>query len=439
MYGRIVFNKGICIVEYCGERLYLPLHLSRGFQIGDTIQFDEIIDTQQNLRQINQVLSKPTLQNYELKPLHPKDLTHLNTFSVDPKGSLDLDDAITITQENIYIHIPYFKLNAEDHAKAYQQQYSIYFDQLETYHLLPLHLSTKKYSLLENKLRLTWTLQFNSEMQFEQIYKAYIVNKHQLSYNQTHECIDQALQIYKKYAQPTEDIPTFEYIIQDHKLVEIVPKIRSETHKMVEYFMIQSNIAVAEYINAQNKVFPRRVHDSCKETQINTAFPQEIAQYFKIIKSPAAYYTIQNKSHAHLNVNSYTHFTSPIRRYIDQVVARILDGENFTEVELNEICTQANIQERKIEALHDEYLKTHIEEYIKTHPIQKGVITHVSEWGIHVLLMHLRTTAQLHVSKLAQNKERLIYQNGVLQGTYTFKLGDKIEIVADQLEWTFTA
>lgn len=453
MQGTIVANKGICIVEHQGKRLYLPRKLAQGFQIGHTITFEDITHTEHGLSQINQVLSEPELpitlqtpkpnqqisyllQKYQLQPV---DLTHLETFSVDPADSLDLDDAISITSEHIYVHIPYFKLNTVEDHHAYQQQYSIYFPTEQTYHLLPLKYSTNKYSLLQDQLRLTWTLQFNKQMQFIHIYKAHIINKHQLKYSDTHKCIDQALQIYQTYAEPKENIPTYKYIMQDHKLVEIVPVEHTEVHQMIEYFMIKTNCAVANYLHQKNILFPRRVHDSGKEIHVSEALPTQIAQYFKIIKSPAAYYTTQAKSHAQLNVTNYTHFTSPIRRYIDQVVSRLLDGETLTSAELSDICTQANAQERKIDAMNEEYLQMRIKEYLKTHSVQTGTIIYVSAWGIHVLLIHLRTTAQLHVSKLALNKERLKYQNQQLIGIRSFKLGDEIQIQAelnlDQLSW----
>jgi ribonuclease R len=137
-------------------------------------------------------------------------------------------------------------------------------------------------------------------------------------------------------------------------------------------------------------------------------------------------------------MDHYTHFTSPIRRYPDQIVSRILLGEKFTDEQLVEICTQANVQERKIEAMNEEYLQDRIESYLQSHPKHSGMIIHVSKWGIHVLLLHLRRTAQLHVSKLGS--EKFIYADKQLTGSsLNYRLGDevKIELKNDQWEIVF--
>jgi exoribonuclease R len=424
MKGTLVLKRGVNIVEYCGERLYLNQADAKGYQIGDTIEFDEIIhDTP--MRRVGSIIgSAPQrdnivfdgdvsqlLKKYKVVHDQPVDLTHLNTFSVDPEGSLDLDDALSMDTSRVYVHISFFQLNAHEDHSAFCQGESIYFPE-KIYHLIPLPYARGKYSLLQNKLRLTWTAEFDLDMNFKHIYLAYIINKHQLTYQHDHPVMNSFVQIYNKYgSHRTEEIPTFHYHIVDGKMESILPKDHSDKNKMVEYFMIATNRAIATYLTQKEVLFPRRVN---------------------------GYYTLDQEAHSELTVTHYTHFTSPIRRYIDQVVSRILLGESFSRQQLQEICTQSNINQQKNTAMNEEYLQKYIREHLNKNPIHTGVVSYVSQWGIHVFIPYLKITAQLHVSKLAHTDEKLIYKDDQLVGYDCFKVGTTVKLEhLDGDNWAF--
>jgi exoribonuclease R len=271
-------------------------------------------------------------------------------------------------------------------------------------------------------------------MNFINLFKAFIINKHQLAYEEANDTIDYlipAFNVYRKFFYQKERLPSYNYIFNNDKLSNIYLETQNESHELIEFFMIKTNTAIAKYLLDRNILFPRRAHDKSTKIIKNLAqFPKKIQTYFQIISSPCAYYTTANNPHTDLQLEYYTHFTSPMRRYIDQIISRLLDGEFFTKEQLDDICTKANIQEKKIDAMIDDHFTIKINEYLMSNPIHEGVITHVSTWGIHVLLIHLKQTAQIHISKLSQG-ERLVYADGYLQGNNSFKLGQTIKVRAN--------
>jgi exoribonuclease R len=423
MEGTVVLTKGLCIVEYEGERLYLSRDQAENLSVGDKVIFTTIVEDTplrqiQNitpLRTRNKISNKDEYENdsaisclfknYGFTQTDHWDLTKLQTFSIDPKGSTDLDDAISTDNNNIYVHIAYFELDDALDKQAYERQYSIYLPE-NIYHLLPIKLATRKYSLLQDKLRLTWTVQFDINMNFIGVYKAYIINKHQISYDEAHENIHYLKTVYQVYRR-------FGFIVNDSKISSIRLKEMSESYKVIEFFMVQANKAIADYLTRKNILFPRRAHD----TSINDE------------SGFSAYYTTQEKSHDALNIDNYTHFTSPIRRYVDQVISKILLGERYSKEQLDDICTRANVQEKKIDLANEACQSMLMQGYLREHSEHEGEIILVSTWGIHVSMPQIKTTAQLHISRLSIG-ERLIYENNSLKGHRGFSLGDKIKLYA---------
>lgn len=439
MLGRIVVHKGICIVEHEGERFYLDRKAAQGFQLGDTIEFEEILPAPTGQMRSIRTQSEPPEKTLDLSfpEKHPRDLTGLQTFSIDPEGSRDLDDALSIDSDRIYVHIPYFHLTEELEKHARERQFSIYYLDKRVDHLLPLKYSIQKYSLLQDQLRLTWTVEFDHQMNFLKIYKAYIINKHQWTYSQAEKLKETELQkifeIFRSCCRRRNRIPAYQYTCDNGSIVRISEEEHLESHDLIEFYMVNTNSAVAEYLSNQKILFPRRAHDPSMKPQDFSGLSQEITDTLRVISSPAAYYTVLEKNHSDLNLSNYTHFTSPIRRYIDQVISRLLDGEKFTPEALQEICTQANVQERRIEFMHEELFSKQIQSYLRNHPEHQGIITKVSAWGIHAIIPEVKARAELHVSKLKAG--RLVFEKNMLRGKKNFKIGDLIQLKYENNEW----
>jgi ribonuclease R len=216
------------------------------------------------------------------------------------------------------------------------------------------------------------------------------------------------------------------------KPIRAYTKVRTETMMMIEDFMLLANQEVARHIhqlakdNGKDAAFVYRVHDVpdpekieelalfvhalgyefetkqgvVKATDINKLLkqiegkPEENLIKVATIRSMAkAVYTTKNIGHYGLAFKYYTHFTSPIRRYPDLMVHRLLrrhlDGSSITGKEMAKY-EKLSIQstEREIEAVRAERdsIKYKQVEYMQDKIGQTfpGVITGVSDWGIYV-------------------------------------------------------
>lgn len=260
-----------------------------------------------------------------------------------------------------------------------------------------------------------------------------------------------------------------------------------ETNDLIEDFMLLANKEVSEYIERLNKKtnkinpFVYRIHDvpkkdniieletflktigyelKTKDGQINS---QEINHFLDkiqgideenliekaILKSMAkAIYSTHNIGHYGLAFKYYTHFTSPIRRYPDMMVHRLmkkyLSGEMIPETDRNKyqkLCVSSSAQELvavEAERDSDKYKYT---EYMSARIGQEfeGVISGVTEWGVYV--QETETKAEGLVSKktLKGDEYSLDPKNYRIVGKdtgKTFTLGDrvKIKLIATDLD-----
>lgn len=212
--------------------------------------------------------------------------------------------------------------------------------------------------------------------------------------------------------------------------LEIFVKERKEAHMLIEEFMLLANREVATFIAKKGKSqeipFPYRVHDVpdqeklvefqrfAKELGFNMQIdtPKQIAKSFNRLAEEAktddalhlleplairtmakAVYTTNNIGHYGLAFDYYAHFTSPIRRYADVLVHRILDANleaiyRADKGNLEAQCKHISEKERAAMAAERESVKYKQMEFMKTKVGQEfaGVITGVIEHGIFVEL-----------------------------------------------------
>ena len=211
-------------------------------------------------------------------------------------------------------------------------------------------------------------------------------------------------------------------------------KEQKESNQMIEEFMLLANRRVAEFcghrISEKGRKVPRtmvyRVHDSPSEEKLDRfrqfilrfghvfkaskgrAVAREMNKLFKQIKGTTeenavttmavrsmakAYYSTDNIGHYGLAFDSYTHFTSPIRRYPDMMVHRLLaryleGGKSADKETLEALCAQAS--EREIVAAEAERasIKYKMVEFMKERIGQEfdGHISGLTEWGVYVEL-----------------------------------------------------
>lgn len=267
-------------------------------------------------------------------------------------------------------------------------------------------------------------------------------------------------------------------IDKDGKPISVYFKESKEANKLIEEFMLLANIAVAEKIGKvkqggkKAKSFVYRVHDNPdaeklanlssiaarfgfkinsegKSTQVNKSLnrmlkdvkgrgEENMLSILAIRSMAKAIYTTDNVGHYGLAVPYYTHFTSPIRRYPDMMVHRLLQryadgGRSADRIKLEEQCKHssdmeqlsANAERASIRYKQVEYMRDRLGE------VYEGVISGVTEWGVYVELDENMCEGLVPVRDLADDYYDYDEKNYCLTGRKTHKkytLGDRVKV-----------
>ena len=258
--------------------------------------------------------------------------------------------------------------------------------------------------------------------------------------------------------------------------IGIVVKESKEAHQLIEEFMLLANRIVAENIskikiNKKALPFPYRVHDLPSDEKLtpfmafakkfghtfDTSTPEAIAESFNTmlgavrgkpeqhvleqlgIRTMAkAAYTTENIGHYGLGFEHYCHFTSPIRRYPDILVHRILQEvltENIkADKKLDEKCKHCSERERaamEAERAANKYKQV---EYMRNFLGEEfdGVISGVAAFGFWVETIEHKCEGMVSIASLAEYDEfRLVQEDYMLVGARSgrkFRMGDKVKI-----------
>ena len=259
--------------------------------------------------------------------------------------------------------------------------------------------------------------------------------------------------------------------------VNVYFKRSQDANKLIEEFMLLANKKVAEFIGKPNgkkkpKPFVYRIHDnpdqdkmgnlaeiarrfghklkiSSKASEANQSLnkmlaniknrPEENLLSTLAIRSMAkAVYTTMNIGHYGLAFDYYTHFTSPIRRYPDMMVHRLLDryidgGRAVNEAKLEDECEHCSSMEQLAANAERASIKYKQVEYLgeRLGNVYDGVISGVTEWGIYVELDENKCEGLVPIRDLADDYYEFDEKNYCLVGRSThqrYQLGDKVTI-----------
>lgn len=461
--------------------------LQEASAISDTISPDELLER----RDFRSTLT------FTIDPFDAKDFDDALSFQYLEDG--DLEIGVHIADVGHYV-----SQNSALDKEAYKRCNSVYLvDRVMP--MLPEQLSNVICSLRPHEDKLTFSVVFtmssSGKIKNTWFGKTVIHSDRRYSYEQAQEIIEglvedpngKEIQILNTLANTVRekrikdgalDIQSQElkFILGENGLPErTIVKQSKAAHKLIEEFMLLANKAVASYLSPDIKAgenYPvlYRIHDTpdpekiavlrlfCEKFGFHLALYsektvsndlnlliQEIegSPYTALIQSmivrsmAKASYATENKGHFGLHFSFYTHFTSPIRRYADLVVHRMLEEkiqQRTVRVNpaLSETCKRISAYERKaIEAEREsnKYFQTlmlidHIGETFS------GIISGLTEHGVFVKLTENQCEGMVSIQSIEGERFYFDPEKFMLVGRRTGKvmqLGDEVSVIVDEV------
>jgi len=453
---------------------------------------------------VHELSSLPTETN-EAELKSRTDLRDLVTFTIDPSSAKDYDDAISLIDTTsgwtLYVHIAdvahYVQPQSALFAEAVNRGNSYYFPR-KVIPMLPEIISNKLCSLRqdEDKLTLSVKTDFNRQGKIlhQSLCESIIRSSARLSYEQVDElfegksaeiiepvalALNSARELSQLLSQQRDkdgylffDLPETGYLYDEEGFVhQMVQNIETESHKLIENFMLVANEYVATILTDKAPAVMYRIHEypdmeklerleqlisaygltlrlninfNFSLQELLHSFPDEI--YHRVFDRlvlrslKKAKYTVEHLPHFGLAIDTYTHFTSPIRRLCDLVIHHLCKTyvikSSHAEFTRTQIIQYATISSEK-EILADEaerdidrvmniiFMKEKIGE------VFQGIIISISNSAIIVQLDTIPITGVVKVASLTQG--RWFFQEAAMRlinersGTF-FQLMDAVTV-----------
>ena len=442
-------------------------------------------------------------------PTDRKDFRDTTTFTIDPVDAKDFDDAISLkTLPNgdyeVGVHIAdvshFVMERTELDKEARHRGTSIYLVD-RTIPMLPEVLSNDLCSLNANEPKYAFSAVFvvdkNARVKERWFGRTLIESDKRFTYEEAQEILDKKLGTFYQELQTLNDLAyklreekfkkgAIEFETEEVKFelddkgkpIKVFKKVRTDTHKLVEDFMLLANREVATHMhtaNAENSraAFVYRIHDAPdREKIVNLATfvkalgfelknkegettADDITRMLRSVEgSPAemliktaairsmskAIYSTSNIGHFGLAFEYYTHFTSPIRRYPDLMVHRLLQRylvhgqiEQDEIIKYQKLCDDSS--EREMEAAEAERtsIKYKQVEYMQDHIGEEfdAIVSGVSEWGIYVEEVNTKAEGMVKLRDMKDDFYELIELQYAIVGKKSgkkYSLGDKIRV-----------
>lgn len=447
-------------------------------------------------------------------PAGRRDLTQVTTLTIDPYDARDFDDAISLHRNEkgnweLLVHIAdvsYFvPLGSTLDQEARQRATSVYLPD-RVIPMLPEIISNHLASLQPDRVRLTKTVLMemsdSGTILHQEVYNSAIYNHQRLNYEQ----VDQYLadpepwreRLKPEVWQMLRDMHTLAMTLRrarsaDGAIELVLPEVKidldklgkvkgarivehTESHQIIEEFMLAANQAVATWLDDLQIPFLRRVHapperrklqklkqfmqdleirvesmesrfDLQRVVDLVRGQPTEYAVNYAILKSMSkAIYQPEMEVHYALNFQHYCHFTSPIRRYPDLQVHRTVErliqqrqpygdplpvlitlGHHCSDKEQNAEWAEREVT--KIKLLH--FLNKKIGETLP------GVITGVVPDGFYVRGTQLPAEGFVTLASLPHDRYRFEKHGHVIEGFRSgnrYRMGDLLTVKIEEVD-----
>jgi ribonuclease R len=277
------------------------------------------------------------------------------------------------------------------------------------------------------------------------------------------------------------DVPEPVIIFDENRKIEsVVARERNEAHRLIEECMLAANICASLCLDESDLVGIYRVHESPEPDKI--ADVREFLRQFKLLLNggdqpePKFYaevmakvddpltlkivqtallrsmkqarYSEENLGHFALNFDSYTHFTSPIRRYSDLLVHRqikrlLIDRSASDDdqmlVRVSQTAEQTSMTERRADSATRDVIQWLKCEYMSHRIGEKmwGTVTSVTDFGLFVELNDLYIDGLVHITSLGQDYYRFDESKRLLRGEHTnteYKTGQPLEVQVSRVD-----
>jgi len=453
------FRAKIPVASYqIGNRIILSLKCDGSVDVIDAYSDDPKYDVNcllDNYRDADKRPIKETDSGHHLYTIDAiVDHTDLNTFTIDPATSVDFDDAISVDVENntIYVHIvdmANLKVTGKGEDRLRQECYSLYLANEHTEHLLDTWDASHNLSLITGHVRpvITVKVVLDNEgfVTSYDIYKSTIEVKARYNYEEVAFALNTGFappqlvylsELDKKRNSEVKyhiNLPSVR-ILSDYETGNVqsvtIENTNDSAHSLVATAMILANLTVSKHLSEKGVVLPNRFHETLRGMQLGEEFKAtgntHVDSFIMVKRYARACYAVDKKGHFGLGLTDYVHFTSPMRRYADVVVHRILAGIVYEDLEAE--VAWINHRSKVVRALQNIYLDWKKLRYLATLPDPHTVwVTGVSKSGLLWFMPDLSVNGFVHVSSILPT-QYWTYDGSSLSGNNVkISVGDRLQ------------
>lgn len=430
------------------------------------------------------------ITTFTIDPLDAKDFDDALSFRKLDNGNYEI--GVHIADVTHYVD-----LKSELEKEAYDRATSVYLVD-RTIPMLPERLSNGLCSLRPNEDKLTFSAVFEmddkAKIKSEWFGRTIIHSDRRFTYEEAQEVLESGKGDYahelitlntlarklrkERFNKGAVNFETTEVkfkLDEKGKPLAVIPKIRKDAHKLIEEFMLLANKQVATFVynykkGKEKNTFVYRIHDfpdpdkvkdfsvfakqfghkmNVEEQSISRSLnelmekiegkpEQNILEQLAIRTMAKAKYSTETKGHFGLAFEHYAHFTSPIRRYPDMMVHRLLqhyldDGKPVSKEDFEQKSLHSSEREKRAADAERASIKYKQVEFMASaeNKVYEGLISGVTEWGLYVEIIETKCEGMIRLADLTddfyefdEKKYRIVGRKR--KKIYT--LGDRIKV-----------